>query len=170
MFKTASPPSVGECRVIKGDIVGLDVLNTIVCDGWTSSSGSTDLLYQYFYKTSPSGMEYMFQYVREPSIGRIRLPIGLKEYNYTLFMKAVISDRSRSKAETHFEYLVRFNFLEYGQRQAVTSHVEYRLRRRSVFVGTLNKVVTVISIMVPFQLITTPKSCNAIVTKALCHG
>lgn len=88
-------------------MVGLDVLKTFVCEGWTSSSGSTDLLYQYFYKTSPKGVEFLVQYARDSKIGRIRLPVGLKEFNYTLYIKAVISDRRGSKAEALFECQVR---------------------------------------------------------------
>lgn len=108
VFTTASPPSGGECRAIKGDVIGLDILNTFICEGWTSSSGSTDLIFQYFYKKSPDGTEYMVQYARDSKTGGIRLPLGLKEYNYTLLLKAVIFDRSGSKAESYFDYQVQF--------------------------------------------------------------
>lgn len=111
IFDTASPPLGGECHVINGDGNGHEVLNTLVCDGWTSSSGSSDLIYDYFYKTSPNGTEYLFQFTRHPTIRHIRLPPGLEEYNYTLYMKAVVSDRIATKAEFRFEYQVRLNYV-----------------------------------------------------------
>ena len=108
VFDTGSPPTGGECHVITGTGVvrGHDVLNTLMCDGWTSSAGSTDLIYDYFYKTSPNGTEYMVQYTRDAIIRNIRLPLGLQEYNYTLYMKAVISDRMGTRSEARFEYQV----------------------------------------------------------------
>ncbi|XP_022801963.1 polycystic kidney disease protein 1-like 2 [Stylophora pistillata] len=104
VFVTASSPTGGECRAIKGDGSGHEELITLSCTGWTSSTGSTELIYDYFYKTSPNGTEYLFQYTRDGTIGNIRLPLGLKEYNYTLYMKAVISDELGTKSEAKFEY------------------------------------------------------------------
>ena len=108
VFVTASPPTGGECHAIKGDDNGHEVLITLSCNGWTSSSGSTKLMYDYFYKTSPDGAEYLFQYTRDGTIGNIRLPLGLREYNYTLYLKAIISDELGSKSEAKFEYQVKF--------------------------------------------------------------
>lgn len=64
-------------------------------------------MYDYFYKTSPDGAEYLFQYTRDGTIGNIRLPLGLREYNYTLYLKAIISDELGSKSEAKFEYEVK---------------------------------------------------------------
>ena len=85
------------------------MLNTLICDGWTDSSGS-DLIYDYFYKTSPNGTEYLIQYTRHSTIRNVRLPPGLQEYNYTLYMKAVVSNRNATKSEFTFEYQVRLNY------------------------------------------------------------
>lgn len=111
--------------MIKGDGSDHEVLNTLVCNGWTSSAGATELMYDYFYKTSPNSTEYLFQYTRDALIGHIRLPLGLKEYNYTLYLKAVISDKLGRKSEAMFEYQVRLGC-------AVIIAWSCRFRRRAI--------------------------------------
>lgn len=114
IFNTSLPPTGPECRVIKGAGSGHEAQNTLVCNGWTSSSGSTALMYDYFYKTAPNGTEYLIQTTRHARVDNIRLPPGLEEYNYTLYMKAVISDKMGSRSEVTFEHQVRLNGIANG--------------------------------------------------------
>ena len=71
-------------------------------------------MYDYFYKTAPNGTEYLIQNTRHAKIGNIRLPPGLREHNYTLYMKAVISDKMGSRSEVTFEHQVRLNHVAEG--------------------------------------------------------
>lgn len=111
IFNTALPPTGEECYVIKGNGNGHEVFNTLVCKGWKTRSGA-DLIYDYFYSTSPNGTEYLIQFTRHSKIENIRLPPGLEKYNYTLYMKAVISDKMATRAEFRFEHQVRLNYVE----------------------------------------------------------
>ena len=114
IFNTSHLPTGPDCLVIKGAGSGHEALNTLACNGWTSNAGSTALIYDYFYKTSPDGTEYLIQNTRQARIGRIRLPPGLEKYNYTLYMKAVISDKMGSRSEVEFEHWVRLHFVADG--------------------------------------------------------
>lgn len=110
IFNTSRPPRGPECQVIKASKEagsGHNARNILACNGWKSSSNSTALVYDYFYKTSPNGTEYLIQNTRHARIGNIRLPPGLEEYNCTLYMKAVISDKMGSRSEKAFEHRVR---------------------------------------------------------------
>lgn len=111
IFNTSLLPEGPGCRVIKGAGSGHEARNTLACNDWTSSSGSTALVYDYFYKTSPNDTEYLIQTTRHARISNIRLPPGLEKYNYTLYMKAVISDKMGSRSEVPFEYQVRLHFV-----------------------------------------------------------
>lgn len=84
------------------------------CNGWKSNSNSTALVYDYFYKTSHNGTEYLIQNTRHSRIGNIRLPPGLEENNCTLYMKAVISDKMGSRKEFPFEHQVRLDNVANG--------------------------------------------------------
>lgn len=71
-------------------------------------------MYDYFYKTSLNGTEYLIQNTRHSRIGNIRLPPGLEENNCTLYMKAVISDKMGSRKEFPFEHQVRLDNVANG--------------------------------------------------------